>query len=153
MPGKLWKKGRGKLGALTPLLGAWVAHADSRQGKVTCARTFESVLNSKYIRLTALWTFGKTRYEEVCYFGADGGGKLRFWSFTNDGKQSTGEIANVSDIHPEAIGFEAHMDAGLAREVYWPDPAGSFRWVVESHNKKGWRRFVEHHYQRKEIGD
>lgn len=148
MAGKLWKKGRGKLSIFTPLLGAWVAHADSPQGKVTCMRTFESVLGNKYIRLTALWTFGNTSYEEVCYFGADGGGMLRFWSFTNDGKQSTGELASVSDIHPEAIGFEAFMPAGLARQVYWPDPVGGFHWAVEAHNKKGWKRFVERHYQK-----
>lgn len=143
---KLWKKGRGKLGALTPLLGAWVAHADSPQGKVTCARTFESALGDKYIRLTALWTFGKTSYEEDCYFGADGEGKLRFWSFTSDGKQAAGELADVSDIHPEAVGFEAHMDAGLARQAYFPDPAGGFHWVVEARSKKGWKRMVDHHY-------
>jgi hypothetical protein len=148
MAGKLWKKGRGKLGLFAPLLGTWVAQASSPQGKVTCARTFASVLGSKYIRLTALWTFGKTSYEEVCYFGADGGGMLRFWSFTNDGKQSTGEIADVTDVHPEAIGFEAQMPAGLARQVYWPDPAGGFHWAVEARNKKGWKRFVEHHYQK-----
>jgi hypothetical protein len=32
-----------------------------------------------------------------------------------------GAFADVSDIHPEAIGFEAQMPAGLTRMAYWPD--------------------------------
>src|SRR5262249_19516510 len=70
-----------------------------------------------------------------------------FWSFTSDGKRSQGTVADVTDVHAEAIGFEAEMPAGLARMVYWPDDDGGFFWVVESKNKKGWRRFVEHNYK------
>jgi len=56
-------------------------------------------------------------------------------------------VADVTDLHPEAVGFEAHMPAGFARMAYWPAGDG-FIWVVESKNAKGWRRFVEHHYHR-----
>ena len=73
-------------------------------------------------------------------------GDIRFWSFTSDKKQSQGVLADVSDLHPQAIGFEAQMDAGLARMAYWPDEVEGFHWVVESKTKKGWNRLVEHHY-------
>jgi hypothetical protein len=53
----------------------------------------------------------------------------------------------VTDLHPEAIGFEAHMPAGLARMAYWPEEGGGFHWVVESRTKKGWNRFVDHSYR------
>ena len=86
-------------------------------------------------------------YEEVALFGVGESGKLCFWSYTSDGKRSQGEIADVSDIHDKAIGFEAHMPAGLARMAYWPDETDGFHWAVESKNAKGWRRFTEHHYR------
>jgi len=38
------------------------------------------------------------------------------------------------------------MPAGIARQVYWPDETQGFHWAVESQTKKGWHRFVEHHY-------
>ena len=69
-----------------------------------------------------------------------------FWSFTSDGKQSNGKLVDVTDVHPQAIGFEAQMPAGTARMVYWPDEEQGFYWIVESKTKKGWNRFVEHHY-------
>jgi hypothetical protein len=74
------------------------------------------------------------------------GGKVGFWSFTSDGKRSQGTVSDVTDIHPEAIGFEAQMPAGFARMVYWPDDGGGFFWAVESRTAKGWRRFTQHHY-------
>ena len=52
----------------------------------------------------------------------------------------------MTGIHPDAIGFEAQMPAGPARMAYWPDAVEGFRWAVESKNKRGWKRFVEHHY-------
>jgi len=75
-------------------------------------------------------------------FGVGDDKAVRFWSFTSAGKRSTGALA----IHPHAIGFEAAMPAGLARQAHGPDPTGGFRWAVASKTKKGWRRFVEHHY-------
>jgi len=159
--GKLWKKGRGRLGFLQPLLGRWSAVAESPMGPLGCTRVFESVLSGNYIRLEARWEFsakpplhcpdpalkaGKG-YEEVALFGAGDGGAVAFWSFTSDGKHSQGIVADVTDIHPEAIGFEAHMPAGLARMVYWPAEDGGFFFAVESKNKKGWKRFVKHHYK------
>jgi hypothetical protein len=53
---------------------------------------------------------------------------------------------DVSDIHPQAIGFEAQMPAGIARMAYWPDEEDGFHWVVESKNNSGWHRFSHHHY-------
>jgi hypothetical protein len=141
-----WKKGRGKLGFLNPLLGTWHAHADSPQGKIHCVRSFTKVLGGTYIELIAIWHMGNTVYEERAFFGCDATGKIRFWSFTSDGKQSNGELTDATDIHPQAIVFVAHMPAGIARQVYWPDETQGFHWAVESQTKKGWNRFVDHHY-------
>jgi hypothetical protein len=144
-----WKKGRGKLGQLDPLIGIWHAEADSPVGRVKCTRTFSRVLSGVYVLLNAKWEFGKKCYEEIALYGAGADGQLSFWSFTSDGKQSEGKIADVSDIHPQAVGFEAEMPAGLARMIYWPDESDGFFWAVEAKNKKGWKRFTEHHYLRK----
>ena len=182
-----WKKGRGKLGFLQPLLGSWKATAESPAGPVQCTREFTEVLGGNYVELRAKWTFGaaakggaksdaecaaesgtsaerlaKMRaamskyagktYEERALIGVGKDGAVTFWSFTSDGKNSRGVVADVTDLHPSAIGFEAQMDAGLARMAYWPDDdaeGDGFRWVVESMNKKkGWRRFTEHRYRR-----
>jgi hypothetical protein len=126
-------------------------------------RTFERVLGGSYVRLHACWKFspaaaktseqgedrskGGKPYEEIALIGAGDGGGVEFWSFTSDGKRSQGSLADVTDLHPEAVGFEARMPAGLARMAYWPDGIKGFVWVVESKTAKGWRRFVEHHYQ------
>ena len=142
-----WKKGRGKLGPLAPLLGTWRAEADSPMGPITCTRTFTSVLGGKYIQLEADWHLPQGSYRELALIGVDAAGAVRVWSFTSDGKQSAGSLADVTDIHREAVGFEAQMPAGLARTAYWPDDAAGFRWVVESRTRKGWDRFTEHHYR------
>lgn len=144
-----WKKGRGKLGPMAPLLGTWSATAESPMGEVNCTRTFTEVLGGKYIRLDCEWRFGRTVYREEAYFGAKDG-VLTFWSFTNDGKNSSGVLTNAPDIHKAAVCFEADMDAGRARQVYWPNGEGGFNWAVESLNKKGWKRFVQHHYRQVE---
>lgn len=160
-----WKKGRGKLGLLQPLIGSWVANAPSEMGPVRCSRTFKAVLNSSYVQLTVRWEFGpistntkdKCRdnskyagraYEEIALIGAGSDGTLHFWSFTSDGKQSHGSLVDVSDIHKDAFGFEAQMPAGLARMAYWPDQNDGYRWAVEAKHAKGWRRVTEHHYLR-----
>ncbi len=151
---KRWKKGRGKLGAFDPLIGHWLAEAHSPMGPLRCTRVFERVLGSQYVRLTARWAFGGASgkaYEEVALIGAGGGGAVRFWSFTNDGKQSEGTIADVTDLHPEAIGFHAEMPAGLARMAYWPADDGGVIWVAEAKTKKGWSRMAHHHYHRSEA--
>lgn len=151
---KLWKKGRGKLGPFQPLLGQWVADADTPMGKIRCLRTFEPILGGKYLRLTAFWEFGPPGsgkgYEELAVIGVGDDGKVRFWSFTSDGKRSEGWLADATDLHAEAVGFEADMPAGRARMVYWPDADGGMHWVVESKTKKGWNRFVHHRYRQAE---
>ena len=144
---KQWRRGRGKLGPLQPLLGSWVARADTPMGPVECRRTFARVLGEKYVRLDAAWHFAKGVYQEVAYFRAGDDGALEFWSFTSDGKRSDGRAADASDVHASALAFEAHMPAGLARQVYWPAEDGGFHWAVESRSKKGWNRFVQHHYR------
>ncbi|MGH9802317.1 MAG: hypothetical protein ACRD82_18285 [Blastocatellia bacterium] len=145
---KHWKRGRGKLGVLAPLIGSWKASADTAMGPVSCTRTFTPILGGTRIQLVARWEFGKGVYEELAIIGTDSDGTIAFRSFTSDGKSSTGKLADASDIHPEAIGFEAQMPAGLARMAYWPDEEDGYHWVVESKNKKGWKRFTEHHYKR-----
>jgi hypothetical protein len=142
-----WKPGRGKLGVLDPLLGSWQAEASSPMGPLICRRTFSRVLGKNYVVLDADWDFSGKLYQEHAIYGVGDDGVLSFWSFTSDGKRSVGTLADATDIHPEAIGFEAQMPAGLARMVYWPAEDGGIRWAVESRNKKGWNRFAEHHYQ------
>ena len=141
-----WKKGRGKLGIFKPLVGEWQAEADSEMGQVKCRREFTTALSGKYIQLEANWEYSSGTYDEIAMIGVNRDKEICFWSFTSDGKQSEGKLADVSDIHPDAIGFEAHMPAGMARHAYWPDEIEGFHWVVESKTKKGWNRFVEHHY-------
>ncbi len=147
---KLWKKGRGKLGAFAPLLGSWYAEADSPRGPIRCRRALASILGENAIRLDVRWEFGTGEaqrvYEELAIIGVGDDGAVGFWSFTSDGKRSQGRCADVTDLHAEAIGFEADMPAGRARMAYWPSEGG-FHWVVESKTKKGWSRFVEHVYR------
>jgi hypothetical protein len=144
-----WKKGRGKLGPLAPLHGVWVADADSPRGPLRCHRSITPVLGGKYLQLDVRWEFGgdSPAYEERALIGADQDGTVCFWSFTSDGKRSQGALADVTDLHPEAVGFEADMPAGRARMAYWPADDGGFHWVVESRSKSGWSRFTEHHYR------
>ncbi len=152
---KLWKKGRGKLGLFQPLIGRWVAEADTPMGNVRVARSLESILGGHYLELKVLWEFGSPGsgkgYSEVAVIGVGIDKKVSFWSFTSDGKRSEGTMADVTDLHPEAIGFEAQMPAGLARMAYWPEPDGGYSWVVESKNAKGWKRFVHHHYRAEPV--
>ncbi len=145
---KQWKRGRGKLGILTPLLGNWQAKADTERGPVACFRSFSPILHGKFIQLSARWEFAQGNYEETAILGINSEGNVAFWSFTSDGKNSAGTLTNVTDIHPEAIGFEAHMPAGLARMAYWPDGEAGYYWAVEARLKAGWKRFTEHHYRR-----
>ena len=118
-----------------------------------CRRTLQLILDGRYVQLIAHWEYGaiekRRDYDELALIGVGEDGVVSFWSFTSDGKRSTGRLADVSDIHPEAVGFEAQMDAGLARAAYWPAEDGGYYWAVESRSKKGWNRFVEHHYQRR----
>jgi hypothetical protein len=148
---RLWKKGRGKLGLFAPLHGAWIAEAGSPMGPVRCRRTLTPILGGHYLQLTARWEIGAEGagkvYEEVALIGVGDDGQVCSWSFTSDGKRSQGVLADVTDLHPEAIGFEADMPAGRARMAYWPEEGGGFRWVVESRTKRGWNRFVEHGYR------
>jgi hypothetical protein len=118
-------------------------------GPVRCTRVFEPALRGSYVRLEARWEFsaagtqtpeqcadppgkGARVYEEVALIGVGDEGKVSFWSFTSDGKHSHGTVSDVTDIHPEAVGFEAQMPAGFARMAYWPDGGGGFFWAVES---------------------
>lgn len=145
---KIWKKGRGKLGLLEPLIGSWRAEADSPMGRVRCSRSFTPILGGNRILLEARWELPGRVYEEHAIYGTDAAGALAFWSFTSDGKRSEGKLTDAADIHPEAIAFEAEMPAGTARMVYWPDGDGIVNWVVESKTKRGWSRFTHHRYVR-----
>lgn len=143
-PGR-WQKGRGKLGLLAPLMGAWQAEANTPMGHVRCTRTFTPILRENFVQLIAQWDMGKGVYEEIAIFGINKG-NLCFWSFTSDGKRSEGVLTNGKDVHPKAIAFEAEMAAGRARMIYWPHEQEGFNWAVEAKTAKGWRRFTEHHY-------
>ena len=144
----LWKKGRGNMGVFAPLIGSWIANADSPMGPISCTRVFER-FGEKYVQLTAAWVIGTGEkaqvYRELAMYGHFDGA-IRFWSFTNDGKRSEGVICTASDLHPEAVAFEAEMPAGHARMAYWPAADGGMHWAVEAKTKKGWSRMVSHHY-------
>jgi hypothetical protein len=165
----VWKKGRGKLGPLAPILGSWKAASDSPMGPMSCSRVY-APFGDGYVKLEATWAFAGMKapaagdkraaaqakamqaaaakgYREVAFFGPNDKGQLTFWSYTSDGKKAEGVLADGSDVHKDAICFEAQMPAGLARQVFWPDEKAGFRWAVESRTKKGWNRFTEHHYK------
>lgn len=146
-----WKKGRGKLGLFEPLLGDWSAESDSPRGAMRVTRQLDRTLGGKYLQLRVTWHLSESSYQELALIGIDTDKKIKFWSFTSDGKNSHGELCDATDIHPQAIAFEAQMPSGLARQVYWPDANEGFHWVVESRTNKGWNRFVEHHYTRVEL--
>ena len=144
----IWKKGRGKLSLLDPLIGTWVAESDTPMGRLKCIRTFTRMHGDKWITLDADWDFGGKHYIEHAIYGVGDDGKLAFWSFTSDGKRSQGTLADGTDIHIEAIAFEAQMPAGIARMTYWPGDDDTVNWAVESKTKKGWNRFTKHTYHR-----
>ncbi|MBM3120926.1 MAG: hypothetical protein FJZ97_01910, partial [Chloroflexi bacterium] len=83
-----WKKGPGKMGVLSPLLGTWKATADSPLGRVTCTRTFSPILGGTRIQLSAKWKFARETYEEMAIYGVGDDKAVHFWSFTSDGKRS-----------------------------------------------------------------
>lgn len=143
-----WKKGRGLLGPVKPLLGVWIAQDDRNGMKMSCTRAFEP-FGKGWVRLEAVWTMPNGAYREIALIGPGEDGALAVFSFTNDGKRSTGRLADGSDVHPEAVAFEAQMPAGLARMIYWPDEdaAPGFRFAVENRTQKGWNRFLLHHYR------
>lgn len=142
-----WKKGRGLLGPLQPLLGGWrtrEASGSTEASTMSCTRTF-SPLGKGWVVLDARWQVGPGReYREMALFGPGEDGTLGFFSFTSDGKRSVGRLADGTDVDPAALAFEAQMPAGLARMVYWPleDGAPGFRFAVENRTKKCWNRFL-----------
>ena len=151
----VWKKGRGKLGPMEPLLGRWMARTESPMGALTCVRDYQK-FGDGYVRLEAEWRIGAKGadtkgadkpYREVCLFGPDKDGVLTFWSYTNDGKKSSGRLSAAPDVHKQAVCFEAEMGHGTARQVFWPADSGGMHWVVEARTKKGWRRLADHHYR------
>lgn len=144
---KNWGKGRGKMGFMSPLIGAWKAELeDTPLGPVVCIRTYRKTLDGKFIELTADWEInnGKKSYKELALYGLDRSGVPSFWSFTSDGGTSTGVLADVSDMGERAIGFEAEMPAGRARFGIWPAKEG-FIWGADSKTKKGWSELIRHH--------
>lgn len=111
---------------------------------MACDRAF-APFGKGWIRLDAEWRIGeRPPYREIALFGKNNASVLAFHSFTNDGKRSEGVLSDASDVHAEAIGFEAQMPAGLARMIYWPrdDGQAGFHFAVENRTKTGWNRFM-----------
>jgi hypothetical protein len=109
-------------GPLPPLRERWVAEDELPRGRVRCTRTLAPVLGGPYLQLDVRWEFGLPGagegagvYEERALIGAGADKQVHLWSFTSDGKHSEGVLADVRDLHPEAVGFEAQMPAGRAR--------------------------------------
>ena len=172
--GSGWGRGRGLLGPLDPLIGAWEATAESPRGPLRVERVFTRVHGGRWVRLEVRWAFAEGVYEETAMFGRRADGTLGFWSFTSDGKHSEGWLAEAPDLPAQAIAFEAEMPAGRARQAYWPAPAvdvvegeggdgeggesgvrddgaaddgAGFMWIVEARTNTGWSRFTEHRYR------
>ena len=142
-----WKKGKGKLGVLNPIIGNWICNKGSKDRmKPQCTRRYQFALGNNYITGDISWNLGDKTYTDHTVIGLDDAKNISSWSFTSDGKNSTGKLADVSDVHPLAFGFEARMPAGIARQVFWPDEKEGFHWAVESKTKKGWNRFVQQHF-------
>lgn len=145
-----WKAGRGKMGFMTPLIGQWLAiDPDTPMGKVVCIRTYEMILDDKFIRLQADWDIGegKKTYSEIAHYGLNADKNPAFWSFTSDGGQSYGELADVSGMQSGAKGFHAEMPSGLARFGFWPTKAGMI-WAAEAKTKTGWKSMIRHDCRR-----
>uniref|UniRef100_UPI004047CD60 hypothetical protein n=1 Tax=Roseivirga sp. TaxID=1964215 RepID=UPI004047CD60 len=142
-----WKKGRGKLGIFDPLIGKWICNKGSKNRmQPECIREFQYQKGNAFIIQEVTWNLGDKSYDDHTIIGLNTEKIISFWSFTSDGKNAYGNLCDVSDIHPLAIGFEAEMPGGTARQAFWPDDTSGFHWVVESKTKKGWNRFVEQHY-------
>jgi hypothetical protein len=146
MPEENWQRGRGRLGVLAPLLGAWVAEGESEAGPYRCERRFERALHGSYVELRAEWRLPGGMYDEVTLHGYDRDGELRFWSFTSDGRQTTGWRVTADDLPHPGIAFAADLPAGRARFAYLAPPEGGLLYVAESQTARGWNRFVEHRY-------
>ena len=146
-----WKKGRGLLGPLQPLLGDWRTQAgegSTDAAGMACTRAFRPH-GKGWVALDARWQIGPEReYCELALFGPAEDGALGFFSFTSDGKRSVGRHCDGTDVHPDALAFEAQMPAGAARMVYWPLEEGGpgFLFAVENRTKKGWNRFLRQRF-------
>jgi hypothetical protein len=75
------------------------AVADSEADEIRCTRTFTCVLDGAYVQLRADWECARGSYRELALFAVGAEGKVQFWSFTSDKKQSHGYLADVTDIH------------------------------------------------------
>lgn len=146
-PNNLWKSGSGELGFLDPIIGSWKAEGPSPMGPMVSFRAFAPILGGKYVQMTARSEFSGGTHEMIAIIGRGPDGALGFWLFANDGKGSQGTLADVTDIHPEAFGFETQIPTGLARVAYWPADGEGFRWSFESKEENGWKRLAEHHYR------
>ena len=101
-----WKKGRGLLGPLQPLLGSWrTVHSEggTAAANMACTRRFEA-FGKGWIRLDAVWQVGPgPDYVEAAFFGAGEDGALGFFSFTSDGKSDAffgTNVGLVEDCRP-----------------------------------------------------
>lgn len=144
----IWKPGRGVLGALRPLFGAWQHEGPTKLGLTRCRRVFEPVLGNRFIRLQATWLTEGKSYEEIALFGAGKDNELTFWSFTSQGGPTSGTRAALPETCPEGLCFEADMPAGRGRMLYWPQGPDGFVFAVEARGKAGWNRFLEQQFTR-----
>lgn len=139
-----WESGPGLPGPLKPLLASWVSPPDEQDAaSLRTTRTFRP-FGEGWIELDARWEMEDGGpYREIALYGPGSDGVLGFHSFTNDGKRSEGRLADGTDIHPDAIAFEAQMPAGAARVIYWPLEAGEgFHFAVETRTTGDWNRLL-----------
>ncbi len=145
-----WKPGRGKIGFMAPLIGQWIAiNPDTSMGRGECIRTYEKILDGKFIRLQADWNIGSgtKTYCEIAHYGLNADKRPAIWSFTSDGGQFYGELADVSEMAEGAKGFYADMPSDLARFGFWPSKNGMI-WAAEAQTKQGWKSMIRHDCRR-----
>ena len=149
-----WTKGRGLLGPLAPLMGAWVHEPDRLAGSVPaalrCTRLLEP-FGKDWIRLDACWDQGERgQYRETAFTSSrrrDGRGqgpaplllhqrrqKVRGSPVRQERRPSRGGGVRIPDAGRPGAGDL--LAAGGRR------PGESFRFAVESRTQKGWNRFT-----------
>jgi hypothetical protein len=129
-------------------IGLWVTEGKGPMGTYRCERVFEELRGGKYLRLTVVWDIPGGKYEELAVYGVDPASRrLRFWSFTSDGKRSEGELTAPADVAKDALCFEADFSGRRARMIWSPVGPEGFTVAVEARNKKGWKRFLEQQFR------
>jgi len=131
-----------------PLVGRkWVFAGSGPMGKHRCTREYRSILAGNYVEMTSTWDLTGESYEELAVFGVDRDDrKLKFWSFTSDGKRTVGTEVAVAEAPAGTLAFEADMHAGKGRTLPTVGAGGKTHDVAveaKPNRAKGFKRFLD----------